>query len=206
MATRMFLPVILLISAILFSAGNTSAQQGNPHNQHGQATQPAQAGRGGCCGLQCQGGAQATGRGPGQRGQGGNMRSDMVLIHSLLDSHDRIRRTVKEIAGGIESVTESDDPNLVPLIQQHVAAMERRLKESRPIHQMDPLFRAIFENASRIEMKIENTAKGVRVTETSGDAKLVDLIRQHARKVDGFVKEGRPAAMGMKGGGGCMRN
>jgi uncharacterized protein len=133
------------------------------------------------------------------------MRSDMVMIHSLLDSHDRIRRTVREIAGGIESVTESDEPNLVPLIQQHVAAMERRLKESRPIHQMDPLFRAIFENASRIEMKIENTAKGVRVTETSADAKVVDLIRQHARKVDGFVKEGRPAAMNMKGGG-CMRN
>ena len=206
MTTMTFLPVLLLISAIIFSAGTTSAQQGNPHNQHGQATQPARAGGGGCCGQQGQGSAQATGGGQGQRGQGGNMRSDMMLIHSLLDSHNRIRRTVKEIAGGIESLTESDDPSLVPLIQPHVAAMERRLKESRPIHQMDPLFRAIFENASRIEMKIENTAKGVRVTETSGDAKVVDLIRQHAWKVDGFVKEGRAAAMNMKGGGGCMRN
>jgi hypothetical protein len=136
----------------------------------------------------------------------GEMRSDMVLIHSLLDRHDKIRRTFKEIPGGIESLTETDDPELAPLLQQHVAAMELRLKEGRPIHQMDPLFRAIFENASRIEMKIENTAKGVRVIETSTDAKVVDLIREHARKVDGFVKEGHTAVMGTMRGRGCRRN
>jgi hypothetical protein len=136
----------------------------------------------------------------------GQMRSDMTLIHTLLDNHDKIRRTFKEIPGGIESLTETDDPKLVPILQQHVAAMELRLKEGRPIHQVDPLFREIFANADRIEMKIENTPKGVRVIETSADAKVADMIRQHARKVDGFVKEGHAGVMRRMGGRGRGRN
>ena len=206
MAKMKFSAFILATSVIICSMSNISAQQPGPHGQRTQGAEVAPAECGGGCGMRCQGGGQGAARGQASRGRMGGMRSDMVLIHSLLDSHDKIRRTFKEIPGGIESLTETDDPELVPLLQQHVAAMERRLKEGRPIHQMDPLFRAIFENASRIEMKIENTAKGVRVVETSSDAKVQDLIREHARKVDGFVKEGHTAVMGTMGGRSCRRN
>lgn len=206
MATKILLPVILVISAITFPIDNTSAQQSDPHSQHRQSARVEQTGCEGGCGMHCQGGGQGAARGKESRGRMGEMRSDMVVIHTLLDNHDKVRRTFKDLPNGIESTTESDDPKLVPLIQQHVAAMERRLKEGRPIHQMDPLFRAIFANASLIKMEIENTTKGVRVVETSTDAKVADLIREHARKVDGFVKDGRPAAMGMMRGGGCRRN
>jgi hypothetical protein len=51
-------------------------------------------------------------------------------------------------------------------------------------------------------MRIENRPRGVRVIETSADAKVADMIRQHARKVDGFVKEGHAGVMrGMDGRG-----
>ena len=200
MITRKFLPIILVISAIFFSANNSTAQQGNAQHQHQQSAQ-GKAMAGGC-GMQGQVSGQAMACCQGMMGE---MRSDMMIIHTLLDNRDKIRRTFKEIPNGIESRTESDDPKLVPILQEHLVAMERRLKEGRPIHQMDPLFRDIFANASRIEMKIENTPKGVQVIETSTDPNVVALIRQHAKKVDSFVKEGRPAAMGMMGCGCCMQ-
>lgn len=208
MTGRNYLPLILLFSALFFPLHNLLAQQSASHAQHHQSA-TAKPTAGGGCGMYCQMGGQEQMRGqakmPGQ-GQMDERRSDMARIHTLLDNHEKIRRTFKDLPNGIESLTESDDPALVPVLRQHVADMERRLKEGSPIHQVDPLFREIFANASRIEMKIETTTKGVRVIETSTDARVANLIREHARKVNGFVKEGYSAVMGTMGGRGCRRN
>lgn len=76
----------------------------------------------------------------------------------------------------------------------HVAAMYGRVKGKRPIHMRDPLFRAVFENASKVVMTHTITDKGVRVTEISTDPYVVALIQAHARVVDAFVKNGRAEA------------
>jgi hypothetical protein len=125
------------------------------------------------------------------------MRADMPVIHSLLEQNGKITRRTREIPGGVETWTESDDPEIVQLIQQHVASMRDRIKEGRPIRQGDPLFRALFENYELIEMTVENTPKGVHVIETSKDPRVADLIRAHGSAVDGFVKEGMPGMMKM---------
>jgi hypothetical protein len=54
----------------------------------------------------------------------------------------------------------------------------------------DPLFAALFRNADKIQILIENTDKGVRVTETSSDADVTKLIRRHAEVVGLFIKNG----------------
>ncbi|MCC6992913.1 MAG: hypothetical protein IT181_28175 [Acidobacteria bacterium] len=120
--------------------------------------------------------------------------ADMALIHTLLDSGRAVRRTVTMRADGVETITESDDPALADTIRAHVTAMYARVKEQRPIHMRDPLFRAVFENASKIAMSHTVTDKGVRVTETSTDPYVVTLIQAHARVVDAFVKNGRAEA------------
>jgi len=63
---------------------------------------------------------------------------------------------------GVETITESDDPNVALAIQGHVAAMHRRLEKVQPIHMRDPLFAAIFADAAKIHMQITNTEKGAR--------------------------------------------
>ncbi len=142
----------------------------------------------------------AQGGGRGRGGMGGMMgdeshMADMELIHTLLDNGSKVRRTVTMRPDGVETVTESDDPALVDTIRAHVAAMYGRVKEQKPIHMRDPLFRAVFENASKIVMAHAVTDKGVRVTETSTDPYVVKLIQAHARVVDAFVKNGRSEAM-----------
>lgn len=143
---------------------------------------------------------------PGQRGQcckgqqqrhGGGMmmdgdhRADMEVFHFLLDHRDAIERTVKELPDGVETVTESDDPEIASKIREHVRAMYRRLEEDRPIHRRDPLFAELFRHADAIEMTMEETDRGLRVRETSSDPYVVELIQSHARVVSAFIENGR---------------
>jgi hypothetical protein len=131
--------------------------------------------------------AQPPGRGPDA-----GFAADRDTFHYLLENHKAIQRTVKDLKEGVETVTESDDPKVAARIQEHVASMEKRVKEGRPIHRRDPLFAALFDRAGKITMKVEKTPKGMRVTETSEDPYTAKLIQAHARVVSLFVANGFP--------------
>jgi hypothetical protein len=133
-------------------------------------------------------------RGPGM-GHGGGHGADMRGIHFLFAHRNSIVRTVTEIPGGVRTLTEADDPAVTAQLQQHVEAMSARLKEGRPINARDPLFAALFRNADKIDVQIEKTTKGLRVTETSADPDVVTLIRRHAAVVGAFIANGMPEMM-----------
>jgi uncharacterized protein len=137
-------------------------------------------------------------RGPGVGhggGAGTGHGTDMMGIHALFAHRKSITRTVTEIPGGVRTITESADPEVTVQLQEHVQAMYARLKEGRPIHARDPLFAALFHNADKIDVRIETTAKGLRVTETSTDPDVVKLIRRHAHVVSLFITNGMPEMM-----------
>lgn len=140
-----------------------------------------------------------AGRGPGGgrglgagRGMGTDaaMRIDQDVFHYLLERHELIRREVKNLDNGVETITESDDEAVSSMIQEHVAAMHERVKTGRGLRFWDELFVAIFKNHDKIKMVVENTEHGVKVTETSDDAYTVKLIQAHAVVVSKFVKRG----------------
>jgi len=60
----------------------------------------------------------------------------------------------------------------------------------------------VSEDPAGYSRQLTVIAKGVIVTETSTDPRLVGAIRAHAREVSGFVRDGMPAMMrSMMGGG-----
>jgi len=138
----------------------------------------APAGQHGTCG-----GGMGMGMGAGH---GGDMRG----IHALFANRDQIHRTVTQIQGGVRTTTEAADPAVAAQLREHVQAMYARLQDGRPINARDPLFAAIFDNADKIRVKIENTPKGLIVTETSDDPAVVALIRRHAEVVGLFIENG----------------
>ena len=115
---------------------------------------------------------------------------DMAKIHALLGDSTKVRRTSKEIPGGIAATTESSDPKIVKLIQEHTFAMQLRLKAGKPIRDWDPLFAELFKQHSKVKLDVTKLPHGVSIKETSDDARVVALIREHAKAVNGFVKEG----------------
>jgi hypothetical protein len=153
-------------------------------------------------GFQWRGG-RGAGPGPGRgfghgrgRGRGGPMGADPAFqkdrdtFHFLLANRDSIARKVKKLEDGIESLTESDDPKVASVIQEHVESMYKRVETGNPIHMRDPLFAAVFSNASKIAMKVQQTEKGVRVIETSSDPYVAKLIQAHAGVVNLFLANG----------------
>jgi hypothetical protein len=132
------------------------------------------------------------GRGPMGKGPGGDpaFAADREIFHQLLMNRDVIRRKVKKISLGVETLTESDDPEVAILIQKHVASMKKRVEDNKPIHRRDPLFAEVFRHADQITVVYEKTEKGIRVTETSDDPYVVKLIQKHAEVVSLFIKHG----------------
>ena len=132
--------------------------------------------------------------GHGMMGHGAHA-ADMQVFHQLFDHRAEITRQVVPRSDGIETVTESVNPEVTRLLQTHVASMLARVKEGRPIHQRDPLFVELFKNADRIEARHELTTGGVRVIETSKDAFVVKLLQAHAEVVSAFLANGMSEMM-----------
>jgi len=129
---------------------------------------------------------------------GGWRRVDDVRHAAVpLPARDRadIRRTVTILPNGIDTLTESDKPEVATKLKVHVSAMYVRLREGRPIHQRDPLFAELFSHADQIDANITYTDKGLHVVETSTDPAVAHLLHKHAETVDRFIKNGMPEMM-----------
>jgi hypothetical protein len=120
---------------------------------------------------------------------------DRAVFQYLLSQGPAIERSVTLTENGVETLTESAVPEVAAKIKEHVQAMKGRVEDVRPIRMRDPLFAAIFENAEAISMKVEETERGVRVSETSEHPYVVKLIQEHAKVVSNFVKYGHQEAM-----------
>lgn len=127
-------------------------------------------------------------------------RVDMSAYADMFNRHDEIRRSVTEIPGGVRTVTESDSPDLVAQLQEHVSKMYVALNRGSEVTCQSASLPVLFRNADAYERRFVTTAKGVIVTETSADPKVTKAIREHAREVNGFVRDGMQAMMqGMMG-------
>lgn len=127
--------------------------------------------------------------------------ADMSTYMDLFDRHTDLHRTVGEIPGGVRTTTESDDPALAARLQAHVSAMYQHVNQGQEVTCMSSSLPTLFRNSAGYRRQLALTAKGVSVTETSGDPRLVQAIRDHAKEVSGFVRDGMPAMMrGMMGG------
>lgn len=174
---------VVCLAALLAVASPIGAQPGSPPRDC-----PHCGGHGGLGGHP--GGGLGPGGPPSDDPRGANRMGDGQLFHALLANRDQIRRSVVDLPDGIETVTESDSPEIAEKIVQHVRSMARRLEEGRPIHLRDPLFAEIFRHADDIHIEIEETGKGAHVRETSEDPYVAKLIQAHAAVVSAFLANG----------------
>jgi len=131
---------------------------------------------------------------PGYRAADTTHQQDREVFQYLLSNGSSIQRQVILREDGVETLTESDRPEIAAKIKEHVHAMHKRIEDVRPIRMRDPLFAAIFENAEAVSMQVFETERGVRVVETSTHPYVVKLIQEHAQVVSNFVKYGHSEA------------
>jgi len=81
------------------------------------------------------------------------------------------------------------------MIRKHVRDMKQRVEAGHGMRWWDPTFVELFKHHDKIEMQIEDIEGGAMVRETSSDADVTLLIRQHAiRGVSEFVADGHARA------------
>jgi len=142
-------------------------------------------------------GRMMNGMGPAMMGSGHNAATmtQMGDIHERFLNHDRITRTVTNLANGIRTVTESADPRITRLLRDHVASMEGRVETGSdpglPIESQ--ALRVIFQNYDTIHTTVEASPTGVVVIHTSTDQNIVAALQQHASEVTDFVNDGMAA-------------
>jgi hypothetical protein len=125
-----------------------------------------------------------------KRGPDG-MRQARDVFHELLGNHEKIKRQVEDIPGGVRTVTTSDDPEIAALIQLHVRQMAARFDAGMPVRKWDPVFAELHKHYDKVTLTFEDIPGGLRVVETSDDSQVTLLIRQHAhRGVSEFVERG----------------
>ena len=90
------------------------------------------------------------GQGGGGGWRMGGNREDMQIVHQLFANHNLIRCTVEEIPGGIRTVTESDNPQVAALLQQHVGSMHQRLDQGQCFAMMSRTLPIMFQNANAL--------------------------------------------------------
>ncbi|MCD6259371.1 MAG: hypothetical protein J7J31_07190 [Helicobacteraceae bacterium] len=134
-----------------------------------------------------------------QRGRGGSdaqHKEDERLFHELLVRHKEIERTTKQIKTGIESYTRitSQDKELVKVLQEHALGMKRRFDGGRAIRSWDSLFVKLFDHRDQIEMEWEMVEDGMKVTLTSQDAEVCELIQLHDETLHAFINHGLSAS------------
>jgi hypothetical protein len=121
--------------------------------------------------------------------------ADMRLVHEMIVSHERIKRTVTNLPNGIRTVTESDDPQAAQSVKAHVASMEQRLKEGRVFNLFSSTLPVLFANKDKIKTVVEGTSKGSIVTQTSDDPAVVAALQAHAVEVSELARDGMAAMM-----------
>ena len=177
--------------------GNSGGQAMNHEMAQDQAKPDMKAmdhgAGGGCCGNMAMG-----------KGEGGvmpmamgdpSMMPDMQVLHFLLENRANIHRIVTVLPNGIDTLTESDTPEIAAQLKTHVSAMYARLKDGRAIRQGDPLFQELFAHADQIEANITYTTNGLHVVETSTDPAVAHLLHRHAEVVDSFITNGMAEMM-----------
>ncbi|WP_373070034.1 hypothetical protein [Sulfurimonas sp.] len=134
-----------------------------------------------------------------KRGRGGSDPqhiADSKLYHELLVRHEEIERITKETESGIETITRvtSKDQELIKILQDHALGMKKRFDGNRAIRSWDPLFIELFDHREQINMNYEMLDDGIKVTLTSDDEKVSELIKLHDETLHAFVKHGFKAS------------
>ncbi|MFK7817333.1 MAG: hypothetical protein AB8G99_01330, partial [Planctomycetaceae bacterium] len=135
---------------------------------------------------------QTGGQLRGRMGRGRGFRPDMSTIHTMFAHRDTIRRTVKKTATGAEATTESDDEDVVALLQEHVPAMEARVHNNSPLPPMTvhPSVQSLIKHKADYVLSCEDTANGVKATYTAKEPFVILLVQEHAQLVSRFLQNG----------------
>ena len=124
-------------------------------------------------------------------------------LKKIFRSHEGIVRSVEKLPNGIITIFEAQDVELRDAIVSHVSMMVTRLQEGKnpAVIIQSPTLDALFGVYEEIDTEIEKIGTGVKISQTSSNAAVVNLLQKHAVEVTDMTERGMTAVHErMKGG------
>lgn len=186
MKTNLLVNIALVTAALVALMSSfvyAQSQQGMKHGtMHGMTNSPASQTtlRSGGAGMQrMMQGADTT-------------RTEERELALLFANHDLLSRQVTHLPNGIETLTESDNPELAAILVSHVVGMINRANTGRDpgVLIQSPTLDDLFQDRSNIQTHFEATAKGIKVVQTSSDPRSINALHTHADEVTDMVERG----------------
>lgn len=87
--------------------------------------------------------------GNGSMGMMNISQHDMSVYMEMFNNHRELRRRVTRLPNGIQTLTESDNPRLVALLQQHVPSMYAHVEEGSEVRCISNSLPTMFRNAAK---------------------------------------------------------
>lgn len=115
------------------------------------------------------------------------------LIRLLSKHHGEIRRTVEMTSDGYRSRTTSGNPEVAAALIAHVRYMKKRLDSGGRVRHWDPAFREMTAHYADLTTVIRELPDGLEVEVSGNNPSAVEVARNHARIVSGFVSAGQAA-------------
>jgi hypothetical protein len=116
-------------------------------------------------------------------------------LRHLFGRHQDITRRVENLPNGIRTITETDNPRLLPDLISHTVGMIARLEagDDPRVPVQSPTLDILFRNAASISTEIEIIDTGIIVIQTSDDPEVVAALQTHASEVTDLVERGMAA-------------
>lgn len=147
-----------------------------------------------CISLPLFAGPEKKGPGPGA-GHGkaghGRMSDDFRgVIHALFENHEEVERAVEVTEKGYRATTTSKKPEVAAMIQKHVGQMKSRLEGGAGVRHWDPAFAEFRDFYDEMVIEVKEVEGGVSVAVTGKTPEAIQVARNHAKIVTGFVEKG----------------
>ena len=112
------------------------------------------------------------------------------LIHAMASAHDKFMREVELTETGYVAKTTSEDPEIVAMLQEHVAYMKKRIDGGGMVRRWDPAFVELLAHHEDIEVTIAELENGLEVVVEGKTPQAIEVAQNHANIVSGFVDLG----------------
>ena len=151
-------------------------------------------GRAQTAGHGAQGHGHDMARMPGLRGANATAQESAELAVMFQNFH-LIDRTVEILPDGIRTVTHSSQPEVMDVLVSHVVGMIDRVErgDDPKIMIQSPTLDIFFEHPDQMSSKVDVTAEGVIVVQTSENPEIVAALHLHAAEVSAMADRGMHA-------------
>lgn len=116
-----------------------------------------------------------------------------AILHEMATRYRELHREVVVTPDGYTATTTTENKELAAQLKAHLAYMEKRLESKAMVRRWDPAFVELVKYYDQLDTEVSPLPNGVKVTVKGKSLEAIQVARNHAKIITGFVENGAAA-------------